>query len=201
MPLEVEKKYRLTKTQRDAVLRRLPAVGAIAAGEEFEENTLYGGEALATGPRVLRLRRIGNHALLTYKERLPSASSVKQQHEEETSVADPDAMASILEALGLRPVLVYEKRRMTWTLGEAEVVVDELPFGLFMEIEGAESEILDIERKLALKGLRAEHQTYPFLTRRHGKTRDGVIEARFLRKPTQGSKTRPKSKKKSGRAR
>jgi hypothetical protein len=36
-----------------------------------------------------------------------------------------------------------------------------------------------VERKLAMKGLRAEHATYPQLTAKHGKRYDGLIEARF----------------------
>lgn len=179
MPIEIEKKYRLTKKQRDELLSRLPAIGATSHGEVFEENTLYSGEALEPGRCVLRLRRVGKSALLTYKERFPSAESIKRQREDETSVADADAMEAILEALGFAPALVYEKRRTTFRLGEAEIVIDELPFGLFMEIEASEPEIKKTERKLAVKGLRAEHATYPQLTRRHGKPYGSVIEARF----------------------
>lgn len=177
--IEVEKKFRLTKRQRDAVLKRLPEIGASFEGEDFEENTLYNGEALSDGSCVLRLRRVGSKATLTYKKRLPSSSPIKQQHEEETGVADAEAMEAILESLGFTPALVYEKRRQTWRLGKAEIVIDVLPFGLFMEIEGSASEIRAVERKLGLKGLRAEHATYPHLTRKHGKVSDGLIEARF----------------------
>jgi adenylate cyclase class 2 len=182
MPIEIEKKYRLTKKQRDELLRRLPAIGATSHGEEFEENTLYSGEALESGRCVLRLRRVGDRAVLTYKERFPSTESIKRQREDETRVEDADAMDAILEALGFAPALVYEKRRATWRLGEAEIVIDELPFGLFMEIEASEPEIRKIERTLAVKGLRAEHATYPQLTQRHGKPYGSVIEARFVEK-------------------
>lgn len=177
--IEVEKKFRLTKRQRDAVLRRLAEVGASLAREEFEENTLYSGQGLDGGACVLRLRRVGGRATLTYKRRIPGASAIKQQREEETAVADADAMEAILEALGYQPSMVYEKRRQTWVLGKAEIVIDVLPFGLFMEIEGRMNEIRAVERKLALKGLRAEHATYPQLTQKHGKSFDGLIEARF----------------------
>jgi len=177
--IEVEKKFRLTKRQRDAVLKRLPEVGANLEGEEFEENTLYSGEALSKASCVLRLRRVGSNAMLTYKRRLPSSSPIKQQREEETGVADPEAMEAILEALGFSPALVYEKRRQTWRLGKTEIVIDVLPFGLFMEIEGRVSDIKAVERKLGLKGLRPEHATYPQLTAKHGKVYDGLIEARF----------------------
>ena len=177
--IEVEKKFRLTKRQRDAVLRRLPEMGASLEREEFEENTLYRGEGLSSGSCVLRLRRVGRNATLTYKKRIPSVSSIKQQREEETEVADPEAMEAILEALGYTPALVYEKRRQTWVLGKTEIVIDVLPFGLFMEIEGRINEIKMVERKLGLKGLRAENATYPQLTEKHGKLYDGLIEARF----------------------
>ena len=177
--IEVEKKFRLTKRQRDAVLKRLPEIGATLEREDFEENTLYTGEALQSGSCVLRLRRVDGRATLTYKKRIPSSAAIKQQQEEETGVGDPEAMEAILEALGFTPAMVYEKRRQTWRLGKVEIVIDVLPFGLFMEIEGRAPEIKAVERKLALKGLRAEHATYPQLTRKHGKVSDGLVEARF----------------------
>ena len=61
----------------------------------------------------------------------------------------------------------------------AGTLVDELPFGFFMEIEGNEDEIKSAERKLGIKGLRAEHATYPQLTEKHGKRFGDLIEARF----------------------
>ena len=177
--IEVEKKFRLTKRQRDSVLKRLPEIGARLEREDFEENTVYDGEALHDGWCVLRLRRLGGRSTLTFKRRLPGASAIKQQRVAETAVADPEAMAAILEALGFTAALVYEKRRQTWRLGQTEIMIDVLPFGLFMEIEGRANEIKSVERKLGMKGLRAEHATYPQLTAKHGKRYDGLIEARF----------------------
>lgn len=179
MPIEVEKKYRLTGTQREEVLRRLPEIGAERQGEDFEVNTLYAGGTLDEARSVLRLRRVGKRATLTYKERFPTSSAVKQQREDETLIDDPQALESILVALGFTSAMVYEKRRETWMLGRTEIVVDELPFGLFMEIEGAEKDILAAENKLAIGDLEAEHDTYPQLARKHGSEHDGVIESRF----------------------
>ncbi|MBC8029844.1 MAG: class IV adenylate cyclase [Pyrinomonadaceae bacterium] len=179
MPIEIEKKFRLSTKQRDEVLLRLPAIGAIRKGEDFEVNTIYTGESIELGNSVLRLRRIGKRGILTYKQRFPSNSDIKHQREEETRVNNPEAMEAILEALGFAPALVYEKRRETWTLGKTEIVIDELPFGLFMEIEGAEKDIRDIESKLAIKRLRPEPATYPQLTLQHGIDHGGVLESRF----------------------
>jgi adenylate cyclase class 2 len=206
MPVEIEKKYRLSRKQRDEVRQRLPKIGAKRKSEEFEVNTLYAGNDLEVGRAVLRLRRIGKRGILTYKERFPTRSDIKHQREDETRVDNPEAMELILDALGFRAALVYEKHRETWTLketarlkkpgtvrksetsgntnavGTTEIVIDELPFGLFMEIEGTEENIRDIESKLAIKRLRAEPATYPKLTLKHGKDYDGVIEARFTKK-------------------
>lgn len=88
-------------------------------------------------------------------------------------------MELILDALGFTPAVVYEKRRETWALGKTEIVIDELPFGLFMEIEGTEQGIQDVESKLAIKRLRTEMATYPQMALKHGTDCGGVIEARF----------------------
>lgn len=182
MSIEIEKKYRLTKRQRVEVLRRLPRIAAQRKGEEFEVNTLYASETLDLGRSILRLRRIGKRGILTYKERLPTRSDIKQQRENETRVDNPDALELILAALGFTPALVYEKRRETWRLGKVEIVMDELPFGLFMEIEGTEQGIREVESKLAIKRLRSESATYPQLSLKHGIDSDGVVEARFPKK-------------------
>lgn len=182
MSIEVEKKYRLTEKQREEVRARLSEIGAKCEGEEFEVNTLYTGDAIELGQAVLRLRRIADRAILTYKERIGTRTDIKEQLELETSVDNPEAIEYILEALAYYPALVYEKRRETWRLGETEIVVDELPFGLFMEIEGAEKSINEIENRLAIKRLVAEPLTYPRLTMKHGTNVAGVIEACFPEK-------------------
>ena len=181
MPIEIEKKYRLSAEQQTQILGRLPEIGARKTANEFEENTLYGGDAIDTERCVLRLRRVGEKGTLTFKERYPTESDIKHQQEDETTVGDPEAMAAILDALGFIPILIYEKRRETWTLETLEIVIDELPFGLFMEIEGNEAGIREVESKLAIKGLKGETLSYPRLTLKHGVSNAGVIEARFVK--------------------
>jgi adenylate cyclase class 2 len=181
MPVEIEKKYRLTKKQREAIGRRLRGLGVSPGEVEFEENTLYRGGRIDLGGCVLRLRRVNGRALLTFKQRFPSKSPIKHQREEETEVTDADALAAILRSLEFRPALVYEKRRVRWHIGKAEIAVDELPFGLFMEIEGSEKEIARVEKLLEAEALPAVMETYPALTAQLGIKRGGVIEARFSR--------------------
>lgn len=176
--LEIEKKYRLTETQRNEVIAALEEIGAVFEGEDFEENTIYGGEALTAGG-VVRLRKTQDRTLLTFKRRTEDRSDAKHQIEYETQVSDAEAADMIIRELGLLPKLVYEKRRKTWKLGNAEVVVDELPFGLFMEIEGSLMSIREAEMRLDIGHFEIEHETYPLLTSRAGVRKGDAIEARF----------------------
>lgn len=187
MGVEVEKKYRLDLDEQREVVRRLREAGAELRGEDFETNTIYGGNGIDPARVVLRIRQTERKATLTYKERdyvaADSAATtlhgVRSQREDETEVSDSAALAAILGALGYVPSLVYEKRRATWMLNDVEVVVDELPFGLFLEIEGAEDDIRKAERALALTETEAVAETYPELTARHGRRTGDTIEARF----------------------
>ena len=182
MPIEIEKKYRLTKPQRRSIEQRLREMGITPGEVEFEENTIYRGGRLDLGGCALRLRRVNGRAILTFKQRSPSKSPIKHQQEDETEVADAGATHAIVTALGFRPGLVYEKRRVQWTVGKATLVIDELPFGLFMEIEAPEKEITRIEKKLGAENLTAVMETYPSLTAKLGRHREGIVEARFKTK-------------------
>ena len=179
MAIEIEKKYRLTQEQAETLADRLKTIGAEGSNFDFEVNTLYMSPGLEQEGAILRLRRIGTRAILTFKKRFSSSSSIKRQLEEETAVEDADAMQRILDRLGFKASLIYEKRRRTWKYHSTEIAIDELPFGWFMEIEGDEDDIVAVERALVVEGLTAEEATYPALTRQHGKPVGDQIEARF----------------------
>lgn len=180
MNLEIEKKYRLPAERVDALVTRLSELGAVFEGEEFEENTIYGGGILDREGGVVRIRKTDRRSLLTFKRRLENDSDMKRQVEYETEVSDPNKTDKIIRELGISPRLVYEKRRKTWRLGTTDVVIDQLPFGLYMEIEGEIESIRDAEDRLGIADIEVEHETYPSLTLRLGQPVGEVIEARFI---------------------
>src|SRR5690349_9620131 len=110
MPIEIEKKYRLSLKDRRAIETHLRALGSKPKPLEHEENTIYCGGDLGFGLRALRLRRVNGEAILTLKERIPSDSPIKHQNENETRVKNADATDAILRGIGFEPALVYEKR-------------------------------------------------------------------------------------------
>lgn len=179
MAIEIEKKYRLNETQYARVSFDLEELKAIFIGEDFEENTIYGGGSLDEQSAALRVRKIENKTILTYKRRIQNDSAVKNQIEHETVVDDANEIENIIECLGFEKALIYEKRRKSWKFRNVEIVLDELPFGLFMEIEGSEMDIAEAEMFLGAEDFIAEHETYPHLTLKFGKSDGKIIEAKF----------------------
>jgi adenylate cyclase class 2 len=90
-------------------------------------------------------------------------------------------MESIIEKLGYKLSVIYEKHRKTWHFRDVEIVLDELPFGLYMEIEGTIEAIEEAEKLLDIHDLEPEPRGYPRLTVKYGKLVGEVSEARFGR--------------------
>ncbi len=181
MAIEIEKKYVLDENMIGKLEARLTSLGAIFTGEDFEENFLHRGGILDLKVAALRLRKTGDKTALTYKERIAGEGNFKHQIEFETGITDADAAENIIEKLGYRVSVVYEKRRRSWQLGQVEVVLDEVPFGFYMEIEGEMDQILKTEELLGAGQLEVEPRGYPTLTLEKGVLVDEVIESRFQR--------------------
>jgi adenylate cyclase class 2 len=85
--------------------------------------------------QVLRLRQ-DQSVHLTYKGPADPSSEVSVRPEIEFEVSDQASARQFLEALGYQVTITYEKYRTTYRMANAEIVLDELPYGNFVEIEG-----------------------------------------------------------------
>lgn len=154
-PLVTEAEVKFLVSDLGVLRRRLLSAGAALAHERvYERNVRFDtpGQALLGRQELLRLRQ-DDTVRLTYKgDRIEmEKSEVKVREELEVTVDDFDLMAAILERLGFRPVQVYEKYRETFRLGGVEVVLDEMPYGRFAELEGHdEAEIRTAAERLGL---------------------------------------------------
>jgi adenylate cyclase, class 2 len=135
-----------------AVTTRLRALGAaLAAPRVFERNNRYDrsdGSLTASGI-VLRLRQ-DSRARLTYKEPGSIQDGVISRFEAELEVSNFDTAAKILERLGFIFSFAYEKYRTTYRYGDCEIVLDEMPFGSFVEVEGSHAAILRVVAEIGL---------------------------------------------------
>jgi adenylate cyclase class 2 len=140
--LETEVKIRIVDVGQ--IVPKLSSAGfEPSSPREFESNTLYDtpGQALRQSGTLLRLRQIGNVAVMTWKG-LTEPGPHKSRPELETSIGSLETMQQILERLGYRPVFRYEKfraefRERTVPQSDGVLTIDETPIGTFLELEGA----------------------------------------------------------------
>jgi adenylate cyclase class 2 len=86
--------------------------------------------------RVLRLRQ-DEKARLTFKgPSVEKEGGVLSRQEIEFVVEDFETARLFLEALGFEVVVFYEKYRTTYEINNIHIMLDELPYGEFIEIEG-----------------------------------------------------------------
>jgi adenylate cyclase, class 2 len=150
--IETEVKFLVSDLEN--LRRRLREAGAALEHERTHEyNVCYDNSAreLARRNELLRLRR-DRSIRLTFKgaPQTDRATQALVRPELETAVVGFEQMDAILGALGFRPVQVYEKYRQIFLLEGVEVMLDELPFGDFVELEGPEPAIRQVAARLDL---------------------------------------------------
>ena len=120
-------------------LRALALVGATPSRpREFEDNLLFDldDRRLENAGSLLRLRRAGARAFVTYKGPAEAGHRYKVREEAEVGVADGDEMDRILQAVGFLPRYRYQKYRTSFQLEGVAIALDETSVGTFVELEG-----------------------------------------------------------------
>jgi adenylate cyclase, class 2 len=146
--------------------RLLQTLGATqTAARVYERNVRYedATNSLSPSDRVLRLRT-DSRVRLTYKEPLSVAQGdIYSRTELEVTISDFETMDLLLQRLGFHPAWIYDKYRTTYELTGCEVVLDELPFGQFVEIEGEADQIETVMGALGLNTARRIPASYSVL--------------------------------------
>jgi adenylate cyclase class 2 len=175
--LEVEVKFLVEDL--GAIRQKLLDAGAVLVRPRvYERNVRFDTQdnALLGEEKLLRLRQ-DTAVILTFKSpsELDLNSEAKIRQEIEVKVDDFDRMATIIEQLGFEPKQTYEKYREAYLLDDLEIVLDEMPYGNFIELEGNEKAIKDtavslgfdwqeriLSNYLAMMGILAEQYNLPF---------------------------------------
>ena len=131
--MEIEVKFYLHRPED--FRKRLIAHGALLKTDRLLERNMRfdtPDRELAGKKHVLRLRQ-DNRATLTFKR---PRGQVETREEFEVEIDDFEGGRKILEALGYTVTTLYEKYRETYQIDLIQVMLDELPFGSFVELEG-----------------------------------------------------------------
>jgi adenylate cyclase, class 2 len=140
MANEIEAKARVERL--DQVRGRLGRLGARLVESGFEHNIVFDTPdgRLRSKDSLLRLRKYVT-SVLTFKGPRAGSRPVKSRREVEFEVSDFDSAAELLESLGFVRTWTYQKQREKWSLDEAKVFLDVVPYlGSFVEVEAADEE-------------------------------------------------------------
>jgi adenylate cyclase, class 2 len=161
----IETEVKLYAPHLELIEVRLERLGAaLTAPRVFERNVRFENaeRTLTVHGIVVRLRQ-DSRVRLTYKEAGSTRDGIVSRTEIEVEVSDFEAMRAMLGKLGYAPYMAYEKYRTTYTLDGAEVVLDEMPYGNFVEIEGDPQAIVRVTQRLELGMARRYAESYAAL--------------------------------------
>jgi len=164
----IESELKIPVDALEQIRRRLGETDAERICEsEREVNILFdtASSQLAAAGQVLRVRRVGDRHILTFKGPATFDGAVKKRREIELEVSSSGRISELLHALGYAPGMRYEKDRESWNLGEARVDLDHTPIGNFVEIEGPINCLEATARQLGLDPADAVAQSYISLWR------------------------------------
>ena len=129
-----------------ALEQKLKTLGAsLVTPRTFESNIRFDRPdgSLSKSGQVLRLRH-DIHNVMTYKGSARDQQGVTSRQEIEFKVSNFAAARHLIEALGYQIIVAYEKYRTTYALEGVEVMLDEMPYGNFCEIEGSDPALIQV---------------------------------------------------------
>jgi len=119
--------------------------------EGFQRTTRMDTPNLDLEKRGMFLRvRTGGKNIVTLKKKIKSDREIFERQELETEVKDTDLLADIFANLGFAKRFIMEKYRVDYEYKGTKISLDELPFGVFVEIEGEPENIKDVAGELNL---------------------------------------------------
>lgn len=141
--LEQEVKFYIEDLDR--LIGRAQATGADLVRPRILERNLRldtpEGEFLRDS-RVLRIRQ-DDRVRVTYKDNAHSEKGTVVRTEIEFTTDNLEVTRKFFEVLGYQVTVIYEKYRQVYQVGDVEVMIDELPFGNFVEIEAPNAVLIE----------------------------------------------------------
>ncbi|HUD44604.1 MAG TPA: class IV adenylate cyclase [Patescibacteria group bacterium] len=170
-PQEVELK--LPISNKEEIIKKLENLGAVYISKFKQSDYLFNSDGFfdfAIKDEALRLRLEKSEdeekVHLTYKGPPSfSAEGHKIRDEYEVVVSDFETTKNILLAIRFKDTALVEKVRTTYHLNDIIVAIDELKFGLFIELEGDAKKSEELRKQLGLGSVTPIKKGYIFLQR------------------------------------
>ena len=147
---KTEKQVKYKINNFDYISKRLIEIEAIFIGGFMEKTIRYDNDDLKCSNNGIFIRtKSGMKNVLTLKE-IPTDSSNTsfERITTEVEVDNINKIGYILEKIGLTKKFIMEKYRLFFKYDNVDILIDELPFGIYLEIKGEDNEINRITKML-----------------------------------------------------
>lgn len=158
----IDKQVKYKINNFDYISKRLVEIEAVFIGGFMERTVRYDNENLKYSSNDLFIRtKSGIKNVVTLKE-IPDneVSTSFERITTEIEVDDINKMGYILEKIGLTKKFIMEKYRLFFRYGNIDILIDELPFGIYLEIKGDDKEIDKITKLLNIENENLIKATY-----------------------------------------
>ncbi len=167
MKKEIEVKIRLENKKETQ--KRLLELGCSIKGLDFQRQYRIRQESLELFNRGIFPRvRENNTGKGTFTIKVKTSKvddsemAYFERDEYEVEISDGKELAKMLDLLGFSDQQIMEKYRQTWNVFDSnvDIIIDSLPFGDYLEIEGGKKEIEKMLKNLDLQEFPRETTAY-----------------------------------------
>ncbi len=144
---EIEIKFKIQNPQQ--IREKISKEGKLV-GKAFEKTIRFDTQtkSLESSGKFLRVRS-GFSNTITFKRKVEN-KEFREREELELEISDLEKMRQIIKNLGFDKELIMEKYREKWKFKDVEIVIDTLPMGTYIEIEGNEQSIKETAKTIGL---------------------------------------------------
>lgn len=147
----IEKEIKVKVENPEELLSLFDQKGIKKITEGFQRTIRIDTPAMDLEKRNTFLRvRTGEKNIVTLKKKVESTEEVLERQELETEVKNPELLADVFAELGFTKRFIMEKYRINYEYKNTKISLDELPFGVFVEIEGEPDDIKNVSKELNL---------------------------------------------------
>jgi len=146
-----EIELKILNINSDEVIKKLTKLGAIQESDELIDERYYddGDAQISKKGNLLRLRKVGKKAEITYKDGRVKNKDFLVFEETESEVGNFEALDTILKKLALRIIIERQKKRTIFSLNAVKVEIHKYPImPAWLELEGKKEDIESVLGKL-----------------------------------------------------
>ena len=149
----IQKQVKFQIEDFDAISKKLIELEAVFIGGFFEKTIRYDTDDHRLFDRGIFIRtKSGLRNVLTLKEKTSeNDNALLERYTTEIEIDDIEKMEYMLSRIGFTNKVIMEKYRLYFKWNHIEISIDELPFGIYLEIKGDDKEIKKLAKQLGFK--------------------------------------------------